>query len=288
MAGRSVVCGMTGMLINQEILLLWAQVPVFGLTLYFLVWAAGRGSTRSPHVFACAARNVRRPAYAMWGLAMLAILPVNAVLTGLDAQLAQQLGLHDMGRTLAQIEAPVLTLFQAWTPAPLTALAVCIYVSAFPAMILAAVVIALSRSDTRLLMILALGYLANYVLTQPFYFLFPVSEVHSILPGVRHLMSEASPELAARYRPMSGLDNCFPSLHTSLTITLLLGLRTLGSIRVNREFGVLGGAIIATTLYLGIHWMADLVAGCAFALLCHCVALSLVNGPALAPAVKRA
>ncbi len=267
-----------------ENMLYWGQLPAFLLFVLLLLFLSRAGAEVAAHGFACAATNLRRPEYRNWVLAMLAILPVNVALTGFDSQLAQRLRLEDLAHRFAAIEGPLLAACQAWTPPALNALAVMIYVAGFPALIVAAVLVALAQRRRRLLELVALGFLANYVLVQLFYFFFPVSEAHSILPGVRELMAQISPRLAASYRPMSGLDNCFPSLHTSLTLTMVLSLRLLGNRRLNLVFGLFAATIVASTLYLGIHWVSDLLAGGAFAWLCHRVALRVVADEGLSSA----
>ena len=66
---------------------------------------------------------------------------------------------------------------------------------------------------------------------------------------------------------MSGLDNCFPSLHTSMSVTLaLIAVRS-----KSRLFGqivsVCAGIIVFSIFYLGIHWFLDAVAGTLLALI---------------------
>jgi membrane-associated phospholipid phosphatase len=62
-------------------------------------------------------------------------------------------------------------------------------------------------------------------------------------------------------RPMSGIDNCFPSFHTSLAVTVALFAIRSG----RRAFAVvmtaMAAAIIFSTVYLGVHWLTDVGAG---------------------------
>ena len=63
----------------------------------------------------------------------------------------------------------------------------------------------------------------NYALAIPFYLYLPVNEVWSYAPaGVTFHMLDVFPNFEQEYRPLSGLNNCFPSLHTSISITMAL------------------------------------------------------------------
>ena len=72
-------------------------------------------------------------------------------------------------------------------------------------------------------------------------------------------------------RRASALDNCFPSLHVSMTVTALVLVRHVGP----RRLIVLtwAGALVTAwcVVALGIHWVADIVAGVPFGVLCALV-----------------
>ncbi|MFD2880164.1 phosphatase PAP2 family protein [Paenibacillus rhizoplanae] len=63
----------------------------------------------------------------------------------------------------------------------------------------------------------------TYAIAIPFYLYFPVNEVWSYAPaGVRFIMLDAFPKFEQEYRPLSGLNNCFPSLHTAISVSMAL------------------------------------------------------------------
>jgi membrane-associated phospholipid phosphatase len=70
----------------------------------------------------------------------------------------------------------------------------------------------------------------------------------------------------------------FPSLHTSMSVTVaLLAWRTRDAFpRWTLVSAVLAGSVVVSTMYLGIHWATDVVAGLVLAGLCTGVA---VRGP---------
>jgi len=61
---------------------------------------------------------------------------------------------------------------------------------------------------------------------------------------------------------MSGVDNCFPSFHVSLTVLVVAACFTF---RVPMRIcaAALGATIVLSTFVLGVHWVPDMIAGVA-------------------------
>lgn len=102
----------------------------------------------------------------------------------------------------------------------------------------------------------------NYAVAIPFYLFFPVNEVWSYPPAaVEFRMLDVFPSFEENYRQLSGLDNCFPSLHTSISVTVAL----LASQSGNRRWAIFTSIsaliVIFSIFYLGIHWLTDMIAG---------------------------
>ncbi len=104
--------------------------------------------------------------------------------------------------------------------------------------------------------------LLNYGIAIPFFLFFPINEVWSYPPAnVTFYMLEAFPRFEEVYRPMSGLDNCFPSLHTSISVSMaILAVRS-----GNRRWAAIActnaAVIVFTIFYMGIHWLTDMMGG---------------------------
>lgn len=121
----------------------------------------------------------------------------------------------------------------------------------------------------------ALAYLLNYLLVLPFYLFFPVTETwkaYEYLYGadkISGLLFSFNPDVLGFITTFSAIDNCFPSMHTSLSATL--ALISLDS--KNRRYSLFctscAALIIFSTMYLGIHWLADVVAGVLLAVVVH-------------------
>ncbi|WP_228744883.1 phosphatase PAP2 family protein [Paenibacillus sp. S150] len=118
----------------------------------------------------------------------------------------------------------------------------------------------------------------NYAIAIPFYLYFPVNEVWSYVPaGVRFTMLDVFPRFEQEYRPLSGLNNCFPSLHTAISVsTALLAYRS-GNRRWMAMTTVSAVIIVFGIFYLGIHWLTDMVGGTLLAVLSTTAAVQLAK-----------
>ena len=122
---------------------------------------------------------------------------------------------------------------------------------------------------------ICIAILLNYLLAVPFYLFVPVNEAWHANPQIQFLMLNVFPTFEQHYRSLSGLNNCFPSLHTSLSVTLAL-LASKSGIRRWTIFAWINAIVIVFSIfYLGIHWFTDMVAGVALAVFSVYVGLKL-------------
>lgn len=117
----------------------------------------------------------------------------------------------------------------------------------------------------------------NYLIAVPFYLLLPVKEVWAFNPNVHFYMLEAFPNFETVYRGLSGLDNCLPSLHTSVSVTLALLAARSSNKRWAWFAGINAAIIIFTIFYMGIHWLTDMLGGLALAGFSVAVAYKLAD-----------
>jgi membrane-associated phospholipid phosphatase len=80
-----------------------------------------------------------------------------------------------------------------------------------------------------------------------------------------------APELIEVFRPISGLDNCFPSFHVSLTV-VMVAFAFIYRLRYRWSALWIGLLIGFSTSVLGIHWLTDIAAGLATGILAVAVA----------------
>ncbi|WP_449602583.1 phosphatase PAP2 family protein [Paenibacillus sp. Marseille-Q9583] len=118
----------------------------------------------------------------------------------------------------------------------------------------------------------------NYAVAIPFYLYFPVNEVWSYVPaGVRFTMLDVFPKFEQEYRPLSGLNNCFPSLHTSISVTMALLAFRSGNRRWMAITSISAVLIVFGIFYLGIHWLTDMIGGTLLAVLASTVGVQLAK-----------
>ncbi|MCJ7755288.1 MAG: protein kinase [Thermoanaerobaculales bacterium] len=234
-------------------------------------------------------------------LLLTAVFMVNLVETTIETAVRQH---WDAGRELGFQLARAAhwfeggTTFAGWDGA--SALVVYGYSIAYFFVLLGLVVVTgwslASRSDPRPFRIFALAVAVDYAISLPFFLFFPVPERWAWPDSGAILLSDLwAPQLIEIFRPFSGLDNCFPSFHVSLT-TVVVGLAFVEHLRYRWTALWLSLLVILSTAVLGIHWLTDIAAGLATGILAVAIALLLerrirwvrtsgdhVGGPASSP-----
>jgi serine/threonine protein kinase/membrane-associated phospholipid phosphatase len=147
------------------------------------------------------------------------------------------------------------------------------YFILFPLLLIVVGVALARRPEIRPFRVFSLAVLVNYALCLPFFILFPVPERWAYSESGAMLLSDKwSSQLIEAFRPISGLDNCFPSFHVSLTVVIIL-VAVLYGLRLRYSVLALGATVILSTFVLGIHWIADVIAGLAVGALSVMLAL---------------
>ncbi|MZQ86193.1 phosphatase PAP2 family protein [Paenibacillus sp. 5J-6] len=135
------------------------------------------------------------------------------------------------------------------------------YVVVFPSVMIASIALYTFKKNYKLFYAICYALMFNYMIAIPFYLFFPVNEVWSFHPSVKLLILDVFPTFEQDYRPLSGLDNCFPSLHTSISVSMaVIAVKSRNTFW--KIFVPISSAfIIFTIFYLGIHWLSDMCAG---------------------------
>ncbi|MFC4600376.1 phosphatase PAP2 family protein [Cohnella hongkongensis] len=139
------------------------------------------------------------------------------------------------------------------------------YLVLFQATMIASVGIYTYKRNMKLYYATCIAILLNYLIAVPFYLFVPVNEAWYANPQIQFLMLHAFPAFEQHYRSLSGLNNCLPSLHTSLSVTLALIASRSGIRRWSTFAWVNAVVIVFSIFYLGIHWFTDMAAGVALA-----------------------
>ena len=230
--------------------------------------AGARGAVRS---------NVRAVAPTLVLLG--AVLAVNSVLRDVGVELSWLIGVNVTGDIYA-VEGRLVAWIQSVSTPFLTDYFTVVYVFGYAFLLTFPVLAYLLVDDSRPLRTLLVAYALNYCLGLVCYVLF-------VAYGPRNFMPELVEPLLYTNWPQSQLltgsvnrnTNVFPSLHTSLSVTVALVAYRFRAVypRWPVVAGVLAASITVSTMYLGIHWATDIVGGVLLAALAVAVAARAVE-----------
>lgn len=190
----------------------------------------------------------------------------------------------DFTADVAQFGTGLLLGLQRLEWAPATHALTFVYIFLFQVLGIGSVLVYAALKDWTSLKRLFYGFFINYLVALPFYLFVPVKEAWAGGVGVKFLIPSVYPLFESQYRLLSALDNCFPSLHTSLALTYALVAVRSGHAGLARLLCIGAGLVMLSTLYLGVHWPLDMLAGICLA----AVASGSVPLPALRPARAQA
>jgi membrane-associated phospholipid phosphatase len=136
-----------------------------------------------------------------------------------------------------------------------------IYFFVFPLLGLAIAWALWRRSAPQPFQTYGLAFAIDYMISLPFFLLFPVPERWAFPDADSILVSDLWwSALIDAFRPISALDNCFPSFHTSMTVVMVL-CSYLYSVRFRTAVAPLAAMVLVSTYVLGIHWIGDIATG---------------------------
>lgn len=209
-------------------------------------------------------------------IAMIAILCFNKIEISLENHMQP---IADFTPSIYKFEGNFVFVFQRLLETPwLTYTLSFFYIVVFPALTITSILIYTFQKNYKLYYAICYALMLNYMIAIPFYLFFPVNEVHAYHPEVKFLILQAFPTFETEYRPLSDLDNCIPSLHTSISISVaLIALRSQNTFW-RRFVPISALIIIASIFYLGIHWLTDMAAGLVLGVFAAQLALRLSEG----------
>ncbi|MNW34967.1 undecaprenyl pyrophosphate phosphatase [compost metagenome] len=193
-------------------------------------------------------------------LSMIGVLLLNSLELKFEESISYN---ADFTPWLFSLEGKFVATFQSWFHSDwITTISSFFYLVVFQALILSSLIIFAGERRLQFLKATCCAVMINYLIAIPFYLLIPVNEVWSFAPsGASLYMLEAFPEFNTLYRPLSGINNCFPSLHTSISVTVAI-LAVRSGNRIWAAIAVSSAAIIVFSIfYLGIHWLIDMLGG---------------------------
>ncbi|PCR92016.1 phosphatase PAP2 family protein [Natrinema ejinorense] len=174
----------------------------------------------------------------------------------------------DLTAAIYGIEGEFVASLQAFVPQATLEFFSVMYMFGFPYLLVTAPILYFLLPSQRHLKELLIAYLLNYLIGTLCYTLFIVYGPRNHLASVDGLMYSFYPQTQEMTAAVSANTNVFPSLHTSLAVVVFLFAWRSRS-DYPRWFPIasfVAGCVVFSTMYLGIHWAIDVLAGIALAI----------------------
>lgn len=211
------------------------------------------------------------------------VLLVNKGLQGPIDRVSQSYGV-DATPILYAVEGNAVAWFQGLFPGVLLAYFVAAYTVGYAVLLVAPVGVYFFGQTVQPIRRLLVAYAVNYAVAVPVYAAVVAYGPRNADRGGGSTSAESTlleflPDISAITVHINSNTNVFPSLHASLSVTVLLLAWTTRA-EFNRWFSlaaVLAGSVVVSTMVLGIHWVTDVVAGIALALVAVGIATRVVR-----------
>jgi membrane-associated phospholipid phosphatase len=191
------------------------------------------------------------------------VLAVNSVLRDIGPKLSWIIGWRITGWITA-IEGTLVATIQGYAHPALTAYFSYIYIYGYIFLLVFPILAYLMLPNTRPIREAVLAYSLNYAIGVTCYILFIAYGPRNVMPDlVDQLLYTNWPESQLLTSEVNTNVNVFPSLHTSLAATVAaLAYRTREQYPRWLPISIfLALSVTLSTMYLGIHWGIDVVAG---------------------------
>jgi membrane-associated phospholipid phosphatase len=208
-------------------------------------------------------------------VALGAVLSINGLVRDVSVELSWMIGVNITAQ-ISGVEGRLVAHLQSVASPPLTVYFASVYVFGYVFLLTFPLVAYVLHSESRPLRVLLVAYILNYTVGLLCYVLFVAYGPRNFMPElVEPLLFTSWPQSQLLTRQVNVNTNVFPSLHASLSVTVALVAYRFRT--VHRRWvpvaGVLAASIAVSTMYLGIHWVTDVVAGTVVAALSVAVAL---------------
>lgn len=265
------------------------MVPVWVLGQVVVVVIALLGITTPP--FVGRERLVRLPQtapartreIAPYFLGLITLLALNSAVRNFGPELSWIVGWNITG-TIHAIEGPFVARLQSTLARPsLTAYFSLVYVYGYVLLLIFPLLAYFALDDDGPLRRTIVAYAINYCLGLVCYIAFIAYGPRNLMPElVDSLLFTTYPKYQLLTSEVNSNTNVFPSLHTSLSVTVALLAAQTRSIYTGWWYVamLLAGSVVVSTMYLGIHWGIDVIVGAALALLSVCVVDRYVSNTA--------
>jgi len=191
------------------------------------------------------------------------VLGINKGLHDFSQTVSWELGLSVTG-VFYNLEGEFVVALQNAIPEQASLYFSFVYVFGYVALLVFPLIAYLYSETLHNLKVTLIAYALNYGIGVFMYTVFIAYGPRNLMPGTLSApMYDGFPEVMFLTSAVNTNTNVFPSLHTSLSVTaMVLALMS------HREFPrwtpialLVGSSVIISTMYLGIHWLTDVIAG---------------------------
>jgi len=205
-------------------------------------------------------RRVR--AVSPYAVLLVAVFCVRIVFREQFWALSEAVGYHMTGVFYA-VEGTLPAQVQTLIPDIAAPYFAFVYMFGYALVVIGPLVVYLFADSLRHLKTVLVAYTINYAVATILYTLVIARGPRIASSSTQGIIQESFPYFTLLTGQVNSPQNVFPSLHTSLTVTVLIV-----AVLSRREFPrwlslttVLTTSIVVSTVYLGIHWLTDIAAG---------------------------
>ncbi len=223
-------------------------------------------------------KNIEISHYFLLGMLFLIISAVHMLEVKIDPIVTSKYSL-DFTRVIYNLEGDIVGVFQSWTHPLLDYYLVFVYMIGFTFIVYFTPIVFIISKDLKGLKMAVVAYAIIVAIALPFYLFFPVSDTwwasqnYSWYTGnaIAFRLPQIWPSVTDHFFRFTTINNCFPSLHCCLSMTMagIAWLRRYKRLAIVATLIAL--SIPIATLYLGIHWFTDIIAGEILALTAICI-----------------
>ena len=191
------------------------------------------------------------------------VLAINSVVRNVGVDLSWIIGTN-ITEFIYSMEGTVVATIQSLVPGWLTLYFGYVYVYGYAFLLVFPLLAAMLAAERRHLRHTAFAYAINYTVGMCCYLLFIAYGPRNYMPAlVEPVLFDTLPRFQLLTSEVNANTNVFPSLHTSLSVTVaLLALRDHETFPTWTPVAAfLAVSIVLSTMVLGIHWATDVFAG---------------------------
>ncbi len=201
---------------------------------------------------------------------LLAVLALNSAVRDSAQELSWAINLN-ITHSIAALEGEFVAVIQSFESELLTAYFSAIYVYGYVFLLVFPLLAYVALSERTTLKRLIAAYSLNYFIGLTLYIIFIAYGPRNVNPELfANLLYDTNAQYQFLTSEVNANTNVFPSLHTSLSATVAIF-----AYKTREEYPfwlaiatVLAVSVVISTMYLGIHWATDVVAGLALAGVC--------------------